>query len=50
MNNYDRKRKPGSGHDTGHILTGSGNVEAIDVDSDGFVDILEGQYFSVSGR
>ena len=32
-----------------HTSTGSGNVEAIDVDSDGLIDILEGQYFTVSG-
>ena len=29
--------------------TGNGNVEALDVDNDGWVDILIGQYFSVSG-
>ena len=40
---------PGAGHDLTQILTGSGNVEAIDVDSDGLVDILEGQYFTISG-
>jgi len=50
VNNYNRKREPSVGHDTGHIITGSGNVEALDVDADGLVDILEGQYFSVSGR
>ena len=30
------------------IFIGSGNVETIDVDADGNVDILEGQFFKVS--
>ena len=31
------------------IFTGSGNVETIEVDADGNEDILEGQFFTVSG-
>lgn len=49
VDNFDGKAMPGAGHDLSKILTGSGNVEAIDVDLDGNVDILEGQFFTVSG-
>lgn len=49
VDNFDGSAMPGAGHDLSKIVTGSGNVEAIDVDSDGYVDILEGQYFTVSG-
>jgi len=49
VDNFTGKVSLGAGHDLSKILTGSGNVEAIDVDSDGNIDILEGQYFTVSG-
>ncbi len=49
VKNFTGKLMPGASHDLNQIITGSGNVEAIDVDSDGLVDILEGQYFTVSG-
>mgnify|MGYP003300671570 FL=1 len=31
------------------IITGTSNVELLDVDGDGYLDILEGQYHTVSG-
>lgn len=49
VDNFAGQAMPGASHDLSKILTGSGNVEAIDVDSDGNVDILEGQFFTVSG-
>ena len=49
VDNFAGSAMPGAGHDLSKILTGSGNVEAIDVDADGNVDILEGQFFTVSG-
>jgi hypothetical protein len=49
VDNFTGKISAGAGHDLSKILTGSGNVEAIDVDMDGNIDILEGQYFTVSG-
>ena len=49
VENSTEERKPGANHDRSRIVTGSGNVEAIDVDSDGYIDILEGQIFTVSG-
>ena len=49
VDNFDGSMNFGAGHDMSKIATGSSNIEAIDLDSDGFIDILEGQYFTVSG-
>ena len=46
---FDGNMTAGAGHDASKILTGTSNVELFDVDGDGYLDILEGQYHTVSG-
>ena len=41
--------KAGAGHDSSKIKTGTSNVELVDIDGDGYLDILEGQFHTVSG-
>ena len=49
VNQFKGKMKPGAGHEPSKIVTGNSNVELIDVDGDGYLDILEGQFHTVSG-
>ena len=49
VNQFDGNMKAGAGHDASKISTGTSNVELLDVDGDGYLDILEGQYHTVSG-
>ena len=49
VNQFNGQMKPGAGHDASKIITGNSNVELIDVDGDGYLDILEGQFHTVSG-
>ena len=46
---FKGKMKAGAGHDASKIITGTSNVELLDVDGDGYLDILEGQYHTVAG-
>ena len=43
------RRTAGASHDPKKILTGNSNIELLDINGDGRLDILEGQYFSTSG-
>ena len=47
--NFRGEMMPGTNEIITEIKTGNGNVEALDVDSDGHVDILLGQYFTPNG-
>ena len=49
VNQFEGNMKAGANHDASKIITGTSNVELLDVDGDGYLDILEGQYHSVSG-
>ncbi len=46
---FEDNMMAGAGHDASKIVTGTSNVELFDVDGDGYLDILEGQYHTVSG-
>ena len=48
-NQFKGKMKAGAGHDSSKIKTGTSNVELVDIDGDGYLDILEGQFHTVSG-
>ena len=49
VNQFEGNMKAGANHDASKISTGTSNVELLDVDGDGYLDILEGQYHTVSG-
>ena len=49
VNQFVGNMMAGAGHDASKIVTGTSNVELLDVDGDGYLDILEGQYHTVSG-
>ena len=49
VNQFVGNMMAGAGHDASKIKTGTSNVELLDVDGDGHLDILEGQYHTVSG-